>query len=118
MHEISITQDIIDSVITKLKNYKVNKVNSIKLQIGLLTALDPDSLKFSFDTLIDNTILKEARLIIEKIPLTIVCLNCNSESKVTKFDYICPICKDINIKTYNGNELNIIDMEVEIDEDN
>ena len=79
MHELSITQSILNQALAEAKNHKAKKIKKIKLQIGRGTAIAPECVQFYFDTIKTNTIAKNSILEIEVIPIKLRCPKCKKE---------------------------------------
>lgn len=73
MHEISIAGAIIDAVLDAAKKNDAKRVEEVFLEIGELTALNPDQLKFIFETISAGTEAEGARYNIEVIKPIINC---------------------------------------------
>jgi len=112
MHELSIAQEIVNIVNQHLPENGNNSVHSVKVAVGKLSNILPDSLKFCFEAITMNTNLHGAKLEIENIPLTVQCGDCNEKSELDETIFICPKCSGFNLKIISGRELNIIEIEL------
>jgi len=114
MHEMSITVSILEIVRDQMVKCGVERLKCIKLRIGEMTALEPDSLRFCFKACIDGSPLEGAILEIEMVPLAGRCSNCNKVFGLEQyFSSICPHCGGTAADLVSGRELDIISMEVE-----
>lgn len=114
MHEMSIALDIITTVENEMKAHKVHSLKSIKMKVGELTAVEPDSLKFCLESAIDNTPLEGAKFYIEEIPFMGRCKGCACKFRLEKyFSSPCPNCGEKNPEIISGRELDIVSMEAE-----
>jgi hydrogenase nickel incorporation protein HypA/HybF len=68
MHELSIAQNILDIVRESVSPHDLPGVRVVKLRVGHLAGVVPDSLDFSFTVLTTDTPLRHARLSIDHIP--------------------------------------------------
>lgn len=101
MHELSIMNQIVGSVITEAEKNGASEVTKIFLEIGELTFLGAEQLRFAFDVLKNVTLLKNAVLMIEIKKAAIRC-DCGYRgdldySKTPEFHQIfpvisCPVC--------------------------
>lgn len=111
---MSIALDVIKTVENEMKAHSVHSLNSIKIKLGELTAVEPSSLQFCFEAAIEKTPLEGAKLYIEEVPLKGRCSNC---SKVFLLDHYfatpCPACGEKASEIISGRELDIVSMEVE-----
>jgi len=113
MHEMSIAQSIIEIVNDTLTDAEKNKLKEIVVEIGELVAVVPDSLQFCFETIVADSVYNKALMTINIIPLKIKCNNCNIESKIERYSFLCPECESTHINVLSGEELNIRYLEVE-----
>ena len=117
MHEMGIAMEIVDiakaSIPADMQGSKVRKVN---LQVGKLSAIVADSLRFCFDMVIKDTPLEGAELAIEELPVVARCKDCRTEWTVTEAVFTCTQCQSGNIDILSGRELDITSIEIE-DED-
>ena len=109
MHELGITQNII-AIVTE--NAKGKKVQRVLLEIGKLSAIMPESIKFCFDICAKDTILEGAILEILEIPGMAKCRECGTNFYVEKPFGICE-CGSIKLDIIAGEELKIKEIEVE-----
>ncbi|MFA6939380.1 MAG: hydrogenase maturation nickel metallochaperone HypA [Clostridiaceae bacterium] len=113
MHELSVTENIIKICSQEAAKNKVVKVKEIKILVGELTGLIPESIQYYFDIASIGTKVEGAKLNIAKIPLKIFCNGCKNTSVVKRGDFICPVCEGSDIKLLGGNEFLIDSMEVD-----
>jgi len=66
MHELSIAQDIVMTVMRHLPPQNHAPVRSVKLSIGVLNHLAGDALRFCFEAASEGTVLEGAELEIDE----------------------------------------------------
>jgi hydrogenase nickel incorporation protein HypA/HybF len=113
MHELSVAQNIISIVEEYTKAIEEKKVKAIHLKIGKMSNVLVDSLNFCFESLVIGTGLAEAKLVVEEIPATLYCNNCNKQTDVSEFSFSCVHCSSTNVEMISGNELTISELVVE-----
>ena len=113
MHEYPITLSIVQISNEEALKHGANKITEIRLKIGELSGLVPESLQIYFDMISQGTLSEGAKLVVEKIPIKFRCNDCGNESGVIGGIYKCPKCDSKDIKIINGNEYMIDSMEVE-----
>ncbi|VVB96356.1 putative hydrogenase nickel incorporation protein HypA [uncultured archaeon] len=112
MHEISIAGAIIDSVLDAANKNGAKKVNEVFLEIGELTALNPDQLKFIFKTITKGTVAEGARYDIAVIKPSITCKKCSYNGPIEFFEKLhfflpvikCPDCGKEDVDIIAGRE--------------
>lgn len=112
MHEISIAGAIIDAVLDAAKKNDAKRVEEVFLEIGELTALNPDQLKFIFETISAGTEAEGARYNIEVIKPIINCKKCSYNGPIEFFEKLhfflpvikCPKCGEADMDIIAGRE--------------
>ncbi|MEJ2535753.1 MAG: hydrogenase maturation nickel metallochaperone HypA [Calditrichia bacterium] len=112
MHELSIAQNIIEIVNDNLNDHQKNIVKSVRVKVGKLTNILPDSLVFSFEALVKDTDLDGAVLEIEHLPIKIKCAECGAVSTSDDFLFSCEKCGGNQIKILSGNEFLVSEIEL------
>jgi hydrogenase nickel incorporation protein HypA/HybF len=110
MHELGITQNIVEIVAEQAQGLVVQRV---VLEIGQLSAILPDSIQFCFDVCTQGTVLETATLEIIEIPGLGKCRHCGTEVFLDQPFGVCPNCDSIELEIVQGEELKIKEIEVE-----
>lgn len=113
MHELSITQNIVDLALEYAQREKGEKILSVTLEIGQLSGVIPDAVEFAFDVCTKGTMAQGAELKIRHIPAIGHCLNCGLDSGLTMLTHVCPKCGDLSLETIQGQEMKFIEMEID-----
>jgi len=112
VHEISIAGAIIDSVLDCAKKNDAKKVEEIFIEVGELTTLNPDQLKFIFETITRGTVAEGAKYDIQVIKSRISCRKCSYNGNIEFFEKLhfflpvikCPDCGDSDLEIVAGRE--------------
>ncbi|MGD9116260.1 MAG: hydrogenase maturation nickel metallochaperone HypA [Dehalococcoidia bacterium] len=112
MHELSITQSMLDLVLEQTKNAGAKEVGKINLVIGEMTGVVDRSVRFYFDFLSKGTAAEGAELHFEVVPTTARCHSCWKDFALGEFDWTCPHCRGNNIEIVGGKELFVESIEV------
>ncbi|MBI4733911.1 MAG: hydrogenase maturation nickel metallochaperone HypA [Rubrobacteridae bacterium] len=114
MHEMGLTQSIIDIAVDHAERANANKITQINVKAGDFMSIVEDSLQFAFTYLSSDSIASGAQLVVERIPIIIHCDNCDSDSEVDKTDiHICPNCGECFVQLVSGREFYVDSIEVE-----
>ena len=111
MHELSLAQNIIEIITDELSENGLTRVGTIKLKVGEISQVMPDSLRFGFECLIRDTRLAGAKLVIETVPARGRCMTCGKEFIIENWGFICPECGNTDIVVLSGKELEIVEFE-------
>ena len=112
MHELSIAQSILDTVLAEKQARELDEIQSVSVRVGALSGVLPDSLQFCFESIRLETELAECELQIESVPITVDCRDCGTCSAVENFLFICPACDSVHVNVESGYELEIAYIEV------
>jgi hydrogenase nickel incorporation protein HypA/HybF len=108
MHELGITQEI---VAIALENCNGARVTRVVLEIGKLSAVLPDAVRFCFELCTEGTLLEGARLEILEPPGRACCKECGRELTLEQPFGRCE-CGNTDLEWLAGEELRIKEMEV------
>lgn len=110
MHELGITQNIVAIV---QENARGAPVKRVTLEIGQLSAIMSDAIRFCFDICCQGTLLEGAILEIIEVPGLGKCRHCGTEIRLAQPFGQCDRCDSIELDIIQGQELQIKEMEVE-----
>lgn len=111
MHELSITQGLLQIVLEEASKHSISKVSVVKLRIGQLTGVEPLSLSFCFELLTKDTLAEGADLQIDMVPIKRKCPNCLEVFETDNFSFVCPACSSVNTELITGRELYVEQIE-------
>ena len=110
MHELGITRNIVAIVSERARGQTVLRVT---LEVGRLSGMFPEAIRFCFDVCSKGTPLEGATLQIIDIEGRGHCDACGAEPVMTAALGRCPVCREPRLRVVAGTELNIKEMEVE-----
>jgi hydrogenase nickel incorporation protein HypA/HybF len=113
MHELSITQSMLDIVQEQAKQAGAKKVAVINLVIGELSGYVEESVRFYFDFLAKGTIAEGAQLNFKAIAAQGKCRSCGQAFLLSEADWRCPQCKASDIEIIAGKELFVESIEID-----
>jgi len=113
MHELAITQGILDIALSNAKKAGAKRIIGINLVIGKLASMVDESIQFYWDILSDDTIAKGALLNFNRILAEMHCFDCGNVFNPDHDTFACPVCKSIHVGVTKGDELRIESIDVE-----
>ncbi len=116
MHELAVTQGILDIAVSEADKAGKKRVTQINIKLGVFSGMVPQCIQEYYDILSEDTVAAGAKLVFDRVPAAIRCRSCGAESEIQHFRLRCPVCKDNKVDLIRGRELYIDSMEVE-DED-
>jgi hydrogenase nickel incorporation protein HypA/HybF len=108
VHELAIAESVVDTVARRLPGAKVTCVH---LEIGALSGVVADSIRFCFDLATEGTGLEGARLEITEPPARCRCRACGAEFQPGTPIVLCP-CGSADVAVLAGEELKIVSVRV------
>lgn len=114
MHELPVTQGILDVVIDAAHQAGSPQIISIDLVIGDMSSIVDDSVQFYFDILSRGTLAEGASLNIRRVSATATCSQCGHVWNIqAPLVIVCPVCDSSNIHVTGGREFYVDSIEVE-----
>lgn len=120
MHELSMADAIVKTVLDAAEKNQAEEILEVTIEVGKLTMLNPEQLKFLLDVLTEDTLLESADIIIEEIPVEIKCNSCSYTGSTNLDDsdhYLlivkCPECGERDLEVISGRECNVKNIKIE-----
>ena len=112
MHELAITQSLLQIATEEAQRAGAFQIKVIRLKVGALTDIVPESVQFYLDAITPGTIAEGARLEAIPVPVGATCPRCGHFFPVEDYNLNCPLCGEI-AKITQGRELQLDSLEVE-----
>lgn len=106
MHEASLIESMLNIAKSELAPYRVKRINSLTLSVGIFSGAMEAALYAAFDAAKEG-IFSDARLIIEQKAAKVICLRCGSREELYAFPYQCAVCGNNTMELLSGQELNM-----------
>jgi hydrogenase nickel incorporation protein HypA/HybF len=103
MHELAITQSVVDTVTERTGTASVT---SVRLRVGRLAGVVPDAVRFCFEMVTAGTPLEGAELEIEEPEGRGRCRTCGDEFRMSDLVLLC-CCGSADVEVLAGRELAI-----------
>jgi hydrogenase nickel incorporation protein HypA/HybF len=110
MHELSVTQGILDIA---LKHAGSRTVKQVNLVIGQFSSIVDDSVQFYWDIIAKDSLAEGALLRFERIPGEMTCNACGQVFHPGKETFACPSCASIAVRVSKGREFYMDSIDVE-----
>ncbi len=112
MHELAITQSILRIATEEAQRSGATRLDVIRLKVGALMDIVPESIQFYLDALTPGTIAQGVRLETITVPVGATCTECGQIFVVQDYRRDCPGCGGMG-KITQGRELSVESLEVE-----
>lgn len=113
MHEMSICEGILQVMEEQAEQQNFSRVKRVWLEIGPLSGVELEALRFGFDVVTRNSLAEHAELEIIETPGEAWCLECSKTVPVRQRFDSCPECDSYQLQVTSGEELRIKELEVE-----
>ena len=104
MHELSLANAVVDTVIKHARESRVQKIN---LKIGRLRQVVPESLDFYFGIVSRGTLCEGATLVQDVVPARLNCESCGHGWEPDLPVFRCPQCNGGETIVLSGEEFEV-----------
>jgi len=110
MHELSLTQNILELA---LKHAGAKKILRVNLLIGQLSDEREESIRFYWEDLAQGTIAQGAKLRFQYMDAEMKCLECGTIFHPKEETSLCPSCQSRRLTLLSGDDVKIESIDVE-----
>jgi len=113
MHEVGIMSAAIDAVLAEARSRGAVRVHRVMIRIGALAGVDPDALRFAFETVTDDTPAAGSELIVDLVPVRVHCGACAVDfATEERAVFACPHCGQLSGDIRAGREMELTRIEI------
>lgn len=112
MHEMSLAEGVLQLIEDAARQQEFAKVTAVWLEIGALSGVEVEAMKFCFDAVMRNSIADGARLEILATPGTGWCMQCSMAVPMKEVFGECPQCGSYQMQVTGGTEMRVKELEV------
>lgn len=98
---------IVDIASENAERAGAKKILEVEIDLGALSGVDYESLKFSLEIAAQHSLLENAAFVINQIAAKAKCKNCNIEYDVANYFTPCPKCNQFANEITAGEELKV-----------
>ncbi len=113
MHEMSLCEGVLQILESEAQKQGFNRVKAVWLEIGDLSGVEIDAMRFSFDAVTRNSLADGAVLEIINVPGSAWCMQCSKTVNVKQRFDECPNCGSYQLQVTDGDQMRIKELEVE-----
>lgn len=115
MHELSITQSLLELAVQHAEAAGARRVTDLNLVIGDLASVLDECVQFYWDMISEGTLAAGSRLHFRRVPVRMSCQDCGATCDLTEIESTCPRCGGTRLQVSSGDEfyLDSIDIEKE-----
>ena len=108
MHELAITQSVVDMVLDRTAD---RRVSAVRLQVGRLSGVVPDAMRFCYELVTAGTSLAGSTVEIAQVPGRAHCRSCGEDIDLPDLILLCP-CGSAEVELVAGKELQVLSVEL------
>lgn len=110
MHELSLCRAIAGVVKPHAAG---RRVDVVRVQVGALRQVVPESLTFCWSMVRDHEDMPEAELELEFVTAEVLCRGCGQQSEIeSRFSVFCPRCDCADVEVVRGEEFLVTSVDV------
>lgn len=113
MHELSVTEHLLEVTLRHAQQAGAKSVNNIYLVIGQLSSIIDDSVNFYWEIIAKDTLAQNALLHFRRISTSLECQKCLTVYTPEGDDLTCPSCHSAQIKIITGEEFYVEAIDIE-----
>ena len=110
MHELSLLENVRDILETHAQREHFSKVTRVTLEIGKLSCVEPEALRFGFDVVMKGSLAEGAELVVTEAIGVGICRECGQRSVIETFHDPCTSCGRPSVDIVQGAEMKIKDL--------
>ena len=106
------TEEIINIVLKKLKEYDNPEIKVINIVLGKLASFVPESIEYYFPFMSKGTPIENAKLNFVQKNIVFLCKHCQKEFEQEDMIFKCPDCSKDDLEIISGRDFYIESIEV------
>lgn len=113
MHEMSLAEGVLRIVENAARDQGFTRVSAVRLEIGQLSSVEPEALRFCFEAVVRGSLAEGATLEILDVPGAGWCMPCAQTVPLAALYDSCPRCGGYQVQPTAGTEMRVKDLTVE-----
>jgi hydrogenase nickel incorporation protein HypA/HybF len=112
MHEMALAEGIVQIVENTARASDAATVRAVWLELGALSHVEVEALRFSFDVVTRGTVAEGARLEVLTTPGRAWCMPCGETVDLPRLGEACPRCGSHQLQVTQGDEMRVKEIEI------
>ena len=113
MHEMSLMASMLEIIEDRAREDGFHQVLRVHLEIGRLSGVEPEAMRFAFDVSTAGTVAAGAELVIQETEGRGRCCACGREAVLEAFYDPCAACGEVPMEMLSGRDMRILSLDVE-----
>ncbi|MDD2864874.1 MAG: hydrogenase maturation nickel metallochaperone HypA [Methylococcales bacterium] len=112
MHEMSLCEGMLEILQEQAKTQNYSTVKTVFLEIGKLSNVEPDAMRFAFPVVAKGSLAENATLEIIEVSGQAWCMQCEKNVVIEQRYDGCPFCESHQLQVIDGEQMRIKELEV------
>lgn len=112
MHELSLAESLIETIEAAAREQHFNRVRRVWIEAGKLSGVEPEALRFGFESASQGTPAEGATLEIAEPDGQAWCERCQQAIRVMAYYDPCPYCQGHEMRITGGEQFRLKELEV------
>jgi hydrogenase nickel incorporation protein HypA/HybF len=113
MHEMALAESMLEIVERTARAHGAQRVSAVRLEIGALSHVATDALRFCFDAVTRGSLAEGATLEIESTPGEAWCMPCGERVPLAQVGDPCPRCGGYQLTVTRGGDMRVRDIAID-----
>ena len=113
MHELAVTQSILNVALKHANKANVKRIEDIHIVMGELSTNVDDSVQFYWDIIAGGTLAEGAKLHFRRVPAELQCMACFQKYRPDGNELTCPSCGSVGARIIAGEEFYVESIDVD-----
>lgn len=105
MHEMSIADSVLSSVLAAAEGCGARRVERVELDVGQMRLVVPEALQMAWEVISEDTIAAGSELVVVEVPMQARCRECGRKFAPRIDDYLCPGCGQADVDILGGDDI-------------
>jgi len=112
VHEMALMQSVIEIALEETRKAGATRLSRVALDIGALSAVEPEAMRFCFEAVAAGTPAEGAELVIRDVEGAGWCRDCARTVALAERYGPCPECGGFQVRMTQGADMKIRELEV------
>jgi hydrogenase nickel incorporation protein HypA/HybF len=113
MHEMALAESMLEIVESAARKHGASRVSAVRLEIGALSHVAVDALRFCFDAVTRGSLAEGAALEVDSIPGEAWCMPCATSVPLAQVGDACPRCGGFQLAVTRGEDMRVKDIAID-----
>ncbi len=113
MHEMTLAESVLQIVEDAAQREGLRRVRAVWLEIGQLSSVEPEAMRFCFDAVARDSVAEGARLEIVTTAGAAWCNECSEPVALGELGAACPRCGGYRLRLTEGTGMRVMELEAE-----